>query len=61
MTKQEMNVIVGLLHYLNQHVKPGDKNLDAEVKVTDSNGDALGVIAWSPSDDEYTFTPLRTA
>jgi hypothetical protein len=54
MTEQELNIIKGLMHYLNSDFS---QELDAEVKIGDSNGDTLGVIVRDGV--EYKFTPLQ--
>lgn len=46
----ELNVIKGLLHYLN-HAGVGD--LDAEVALGDSNGERVGTVR--QQDGEYMF------
>jgi len=56
-TEDDMNRIKGLLHYMNESFgPPGAVNMAAEIKLTDSNGDTLGVIDFeNMSVERYVF------
>jgi hypothetical protein len=56
--ENELGVIKGLLHYLNDAVDPATKNIDAEVKLSDSNGESLGLVVWDTGEEAYVFRPL---
>lgn len=52
-TEDDFNQIKGLLHYLNGAWDPVDHDLAADVTITDSNGDTMGVVKYE--DGEYGF------
>jgi hypothetical protein len=45
-SEAELNVIQGLLHYLNQNMIPNEVEVGADITLTDPNGDSLGTIAY---------------
>lgn len=44
-SETELNSVKGLLHYLNENLRPTE-GMDVEAKLTDSNGESLGTIAY---------------
>lgn len=56
-TENELNVIKGLMHYLNANVLPPASVLDAEISLSDSNGEPLGRLAFDTSATMYCFYP----
>jgi hypothetical protein len=48
LAEAELNQVKGLLHYLNQHFSPSDSGLAADVTLTDSNGENVGLVSWEP-------------
>lgn len=44
--EQELNQVKGLMHYLNGNLTPGHGGLVANIVLTDSNGEAAGVVSY---------------
>lgn len=55
LNEAELNMVKGLLHYLNDSF--GGNSLAADVEFTDSNGDILGRVEYVSEAEEYVFKP----
>jgi hypothetical protein len=43
-SEPELNAVKGLMHYLNENLRPLDGFMGVDVRLTDSNGEALGTV-----------------
>lgn len=56
LTEVDIHRIKGLLHYMNESFDlPQPAGMSAEVKLTDSNGDPIGVIDYNDAMERYCF------
>lgn len=55
-SEEDLNKIKGLLHYMNESFGlPENAKMSAEIKLTDSNGDILGVVDYNDPLERYVF------
>jgi hypothetical protein len=54
-TAKEMTAIDGLLRYMNFMSNLKDAQVDAEVALTDSNGESLGRLRWDQHANAYVW------